>query len=329
MNRKLLGLALALAAMPLIVSGCCSTCRTSSYLSSAPPVAAPSVCPTCEGPLPPRLNGAPVPAPPGAFPSPANPGPLSATTPYEPPGLSGAQPMPSAPSTPPAYAQQPPSTPGGVRLSPPVASVPGPSGSSANPPSSAPSVQLYPPQPKEPAQTKEPPPAPPSPPERMPPANEPTEPPVRDVIPQFELAKPKVANGDRPFADGYQWLKDHGYRTVLHIHEPGEDEKEARQDVERAGLTYLSLAVSPATLKESFEKFKRLVQGENNLPLFVYDRDGSLAGGLWYLYYRLVDNLSADKAEAAAAGLGFSTTQEKDRNTWLAIQKLLADRKRE
>lgn len=233
--------------------------------------------------------------------------------------------------------------PGGARLSPPIASVPGPN-SSGSSPAPGPGVQLYPPQPKEPAQTREPPPAPPeqrtppeqrmppaAPPEqRMPPANESPDggASARDVIPQFELAKPKVANGERPFADGYRWLKDHGYRAVLHIHEPGEDEKEARQDVERAGLKYLSLSVSPQTLtRDVFDSFKRLVQDENNLPLFVYDRDGSLAGGLWYLYYRLVDSLPAEKAASEAARLGFRADAEKDRNTWLAIQKLLADQK--
>ena len=40
-------------------------------------------------------------------------------------------------------------------------------------------------------------------------------------------------------------------------------------------------------------------------PMLEAALDGALAGGLWYLYFRLVDRLPDDKARPEAARLGF------------------------
>jgi hypothetical protein len=149
-------------------------------------------------------------------------------------------------------------------------------------------------------------------------------------IPQFALARPKVANGLKPFTDGITWLKAHGYRTALHVHAPGEDDTAARRQFEKNGLRFLSLEVSPDKLsKEVVEQFNRLVTESNNLPLFVYDKDGALTGGLWYLYYRLVEGAMDERARAEALRLGFSADQEPEHRTmWLAIQNFLKNQNR-
>jgi protein tyrosine phosphatase (PTP) superfamily phosphohydrolase (DUF442 family) len=149
-------------------------------------------------------------------------------------------------------------------------------------------------------------------------------------IPQFAMAAPKVASGQQPLLDGIAWLQSHGYRTVLHIRAPGEDDSAALRQFEKHGLKYLSLEVSPANLtREVVEKFNKIVTDEANLPLFVYDRDSSLSGGLWYLYYRQVDKVDDYHARTEAAKLGFKADADgPHRDMWLAVQKYLADRKR-
>jgi protein tyrosine phosphatase (PTP) superfamily phosphohydrolase (DUF442 family) len=144
-------------------------------------------------------------------------------------------------------------------------------------------------------------------------------------IPGFANVKSRVATGQRPFPDGVTWLRDRGYRTVLHIRAPGTDDAAARREFERANIRYLTLEVSPSALsKELVDRFNRLVADEGNLPLFVYDRDGSLAGGLWYLHSRLVEGYSDEKARAEAARLGFRQEQDDNHRTmWIAVQKLL------
>jgi hypothetical protein len=278
----------------VLIAGCCSTGRREvAYVG--PPVA-PAPCDRCAiGALPPRVMPAPaavaVPAiPPGAVVAP----PAASAIPAVPaPGqvVQGGY----TPSAPPQSSPQEPT----VRLAPPELSTPGP-GQSREPPVAAQ--------------------APATGPER------------RDAsmavpidIPQFAIARPKVANGLQPFPDGVVWLRDNRYRAVLHVHAPGVDDTAARRQFEKYGLRYIALEAEPRTLsKATVDAFNRLVSDEGNLPLFVYDKDASLTGGLWYLYYRLMEGYSDEKARGEAARLGFRLEQDERHQTmWIAVQKLL------
>jgi uncharacterized protein (TIGR01244 family) len=142
----------------------------------------------------------------------------------------------------------------------------------------------------------------------------------------FVVLKDGVASGHKPFADGVSWLREKGYRTVLHVRPPGEDDAPARRQFEARGFRYVSLEVSPQTLKrETVEEFNRTVADAGNRPIFVYDRDGSLQGGLWYLHFRVADGLSRDQAVAKAAAVGLNPDAEAGphREMWLAVQRYL------
>lgn len=148
-------------------------------------------------------------------------------------------------------------------------------------------------------------------------------------IPQFAMVKANIASGQEPFTEGIAWLKAHGYRTVLHIRAPGEDDSDARRRFEQSSLRYVSLEVSPRTLsKDIADEFNRLVADASNLPLFVYDKDNSLAGALWYLHFRLVDRTTDEKAREEAERLGFKKERsEAHLQMWLAVENLLKDLK--
>lgn len=148
-------------------------------------------------------------------------------------------------------------------------------------------------------------------------------------IPQFALAKAEVATGLKPLLDGLDWLQANGYRMVLHVRMPGEDDSADRQQIEKRGLKYAALEVSPQSLSQPIvDEFSRLVRDAKDYPLFVYDRDGYLAGGLWYLHFRLIDLQPDEPARVRAARLGFREDSEgTGRQMWLAIQKLLAERR--
>jgi hypothetical protein len=146
-------------------------------------------------------------------------------------------------------------------------------------------------------------------------------------IPQFASVREGVSSGLKPLVDGgLDWLQANGYRTVLHVHLPGQDDSADRQQVEKHRMTYLSLEVLPRTLSQAtVEQFTRIVNDPANRPLFVYDRDGDLAGGLWYLYFRTAEKATDESARARAARLGLKEDQEgAHRDMWLAIQKLLS-----
>ncbi len=77
--------------------------------------------------------------------------------------------------------------------------------------------------------------------------------------------------------------------------------------------------------KAIVDEFNRLVRDVVSQPVFFYDRDGSLAGGLWYLYFRSVEQFSDDVARFRAGSLGLREDREgPHRDMWLAIQNYLA-----
>jgi protein tyrosine phosphatase (PTP) superfamily phosphohydrolase (DUF442 family) len=146
-------------------------------------------------------------------------------------------------------------------------------------------------------------------------------------IPQFAMVRDQVATGLKPLVDGgLDWLQANAYRTVLHIKEPGQDDAADRQQVERHGMKYQSLDVSPQTLSPAVvDQFNRIVADSSNYPIFVYDRDGMAAGGLWYLYFRMVERDSDSVARSRAARVGLREGESgPHREMWLALQKLLS-----
>jgi protein tyrosine phosphatase (PTP) superfamily phosphohydrolase (DUF442 family) len=164
-----------------------------------------------------------------------------------------------------------------------------------------------------------------------PPAKMPSGPPAAVLpvgIPQFATVKDKVANGLRPMLDdGLDWLRTNGFRTVLHLRAPGEDDTADRQQVEKRGMRYVALDVSSTTLsRKTVDEFNRIASDAAGYPLFVYDRDGSLAGALWYLQFRLVERDPDETARVRAANLGLREDREGNhRAMWLAVQKLLSE----
>lgn len=151
-------------------------------------------------------------------------------------------------------------------------------------------------------------------------------PPLPVGIPQFTVVKEQVANGQRPALDeGLDWLKTNGYKSVLFLHKPGDPVDADRKQADKRSLKFLSLEVSPANLtRKHVDDFAALLKEQNHLPLFVYDREGDLTGGLWYLYFRLTEQIDDDAARVRISSLGFRENREEAHRTmWLAIQKLL------
>ena len=149
-------------------------------------------------------------------------------------------------------------------------------------------------------------------------------------IANFAEAMPGVATGLRPMLDGIDWLKANEYKAALQVRAPGENADGDRQLFEQKGLKYLSLEVSPKTLTpQVVDEFNKVVTEPGNRPLFVYDKDGSLAGALWYLHFRTAGKLSDDEARKKAAVLGLKEDAEGGpREMWLAIQKYLEEQEK-
>lgn len=273
---------------------------TPAYTTPPGPYAAASAAPATIGtPIPQAPAPAPVtqPAPQveqRSYAAPAEPAPDST---WHPPATSESR----APSP------EPPLAPAPITLRPPQTAAP------QHPAPQSPATQPAPVQ------------APASPPPAA--AESPRAAPMPVGIPQFAVVQDGVAAGLKPFVDGgLDWLREQGYRTVLHVRAPGEDDVAERRQVEKLGLRYLSLEVSPQTLTSALvETFSRLVAETANRPLFVYDREGTLAGAMWYLHFRLTEHEPDAAARAHAARLGLREGDAgAQREMWLAVQRLLS-----
>ena len=88
-------------------------------------------------------------------------------------------------------------------------------------------------------------------------------------------------------------------------------------------MVFRSVEVSPQTLNKSVvDSFNLIVTDKAQAPLFVYDKDGTLAGGLWYLHFRTADHLNDAEARQKARQLGLKEDGD-SKMMWLAIQKYL------
>ncbi len=146
-------------------------------------------------------------------------------------------------------------------------------------------------------------------------------------IVDFAVALPdRVAGGRKPALDGLDWLKANGYKSALLLRRPSESDAADRKQIEARGLAFLTLEVSPVTLSAAtVDDFSKLVEASTTQPMFVYDADGSLSGGLWYLYFRRVEKRSDETARLRATRLGLKENADgPQREMWLAVQKVLA-----
>jgi hypothetical protein len=332
---------LSLFALGLVTFvGCARTTRT-----VVPPVAAPQpIFP--GGPSGPPGPGGPGGLPPGAVPAPPGSG-LPAGAMILPPGGSpGAaappsqSPFPTAPAAPTAptapqsnFPTAPPSPSSstapsgegldrvGYRWQPSIPS-PGPGAPTTAPPQ-GPTVLLLPPQ----ADSNTP----------EPPRNAPKVqlyPPQNDGgsaypvgIAGFDRVRQNVATGQRPSLEGLDWLQKQGYRSVVLLYRPGERTDADREQVEKRGMTFVAIEVDPRQLRrETVDAFFRLQRDPSAGKTFVYDLDGALAGPLWYLSYRLIDQDGHEVALIRARQLGLREEREGVyRDAWQTVRRFLEE----
>jgi hypothetical protein len=147
------------------------------------------------------------------------------------------------------------------------------------------------------------------------------------AIPQFSAPLANVFAGLRPPVDGFDWLQRNRVATVVNVRLPGEDDSADRKQVEARGMRYVPFEVSPMTLsKEKADEFIKLIRDNQKQGVFVYDRDGSLAGAMWYLQLRWGEILDDDAARLRAAPLGLQPNRDgPHRDMWLAVQKVLSE----
>jgi len=147
------------------------------------------------------------------------------------------------------------------------------------------------------------------------------------AIAQFAEAKDKVFAGLRPSLEGLDWLQQNGIKTVVQIRLFGEDDSADRKQIEKRGMRYVAIEISPQVVtKDRADDFVQLLRESAKDGIFVYDEDSSLAGAMWYLYLRQGEILDEEPAQLRARALGLQTGREgQHRDMWLAVRKYLGE----
>lgn len=130
-------------------------------------------------------------------------------------------------------------------------------------------------------------------------------------IPRFALVGERTASGLVPFAEGYSWLRQKGYRTLLLVKAPGDEDRLIAEEAKKAGLAFQTIEVAPSLLdREKADLFTLKLREEG--PVFVCDKNGELAGALWFLHFRLSDAQTEAAALARAKRLGLKEPAESE-----------------
>src|SRR5262249_890525 len=190
MNRYVTRLLLGMAGSLLLLPGCHYACH-----QPCPPVPPAVVGNPIPSPVPLTPSVLPPQAPPSTLP-PALP-PAGATRGYAPPLANPADSSSRPPPTRPAHPLPPHAT-----------------SFSLSRPHRGPRLQA--------------PELPPPPPRASVPEERAPTPALPVGIPQFALAQDQIATGLKPMLDGVEWLQQNGYRPVLHLRQPGEDDTAER-----------------------------------------------------------------------------------------------------
>lgn len=124
-------------------------------------------------------------------------------------------------------------------------------------------------------------------------------------IGEFAQVKDGVSAGQRPTIEGLDWLKSKGYKSVVYLRGPKDDDTTDRRQVERREMKFVSLFVTPELLTLQWvEEFNQLVGETASHPMFVYATDSQVAGTAWYLHFRTAEFLTHDEARVRAGRFG-------------------------
>ena len=109
-------------------------------------------------------------------------------------------------------------------------------------------------------------------------------------IPRFSEIEPGLARGGQPNHDGYQFLRDHGYKTVVSFRKGNDDE---RRELERMGIRYIEIplragpfSATPPT-DDDLLKFFTTLGDSARRPVFIHCLRGRDRTGAMTALYRI------------------------------------------
>ena len=139
----------------------------------------------------------------------------------------------------------------------------------------------------------------------------------------YTRVKEGLATGRKPTLDGFDALKQAGFRTVLYLHAAGADLSAAKEVAAKRSLAFVAIETTPEKLGSAIEQFNATVADAARHPIYVFDDDGVRAGTMWYLHFRTADSMNDDAARVRARPLGLTEDGADAKAFALATQRYL------
>jgi len=137
---------------------------------------------------------------------------------------------------------------------------------------------------------------------------------------RFKVIEPRMAVGSLPTENGWKWLAELGYKTVIDLREPSEVAQADLAAIDHLGFRRISVPIARDSIKaEATAKLAAELALENSRPVFVFDADGSRAAAAGYIHLVTARKLDPKTAEREVEELGAGDTA-----AWKAALTLLA-----
>ncbi|MBX9691282.1 MAG: tyrosine-protein phosphatase [Cyanobacteria bacterium] len=131
---------------------------------------------------------------------------------------------------------------------------------------------------------------------------------IGENIPNLGVVSPILLRGGQPRGKGLEQLKAAGVKTIVNLRDGEKDIAREKLEVERLGLKYVSIPMSPfkSASKAQIEKFISIFNDDAAQPIFVHCRAGRDRTGTMVAIYRLeTSDWTADKTYNEMVSYGF------------------------
>lgn len=122
-------------------------------------------------------------------------------------------------------------------------------------------------------------------------------------LPRFIQVAPGVYRGGQPKPAGYEWLKQHGVKTIINLRR----EHDERKQIESFGFNYVYLPMGPTDeiSPSTIQMFLATVSDPARQPVFIHCRRGADRTGFMVGIFRVSQQgWSAEKAYDEAREVG-------------------------
>lgn len=116
-------------------------------------------------------------------------------------------------------------------------------------------------------------------------------------MPNAVLLEKNVVSGGPPPLPVLERAAQAGFKTVIDLRRPEEGTEAEKSMVEKLGMRYYSVIVTPRTLSRyQADDIAAILNKPDNLPAILHCESGNRSGALWALYLNLHRDVAPDKA---------------------------------